>query len=81
MKKKIQRKINQVIKAFFIAALIVAPTLIMAQPPDPNGGSNPNGGSTVGGNAPIGGGLFILMGLAAGYGTKKVYRFRKNKND
>ena len=30
-----------------------------------------------GGGAPIGGGLFILLGLGAAYGGKKVYNFVK----
>ena len=41
---------------------------------DPSrGGPGPGGG----GSAPIGGGLFILLGLSAAYGGKKVYNFAK----
>jgi len=35
------------------------------------------GGPGNGGGAPIGGGLFILLGLGAAYGGKKVYNFAK----
>lgn len=45
-------------------------------PPDPPG---EHGASTdqTGGSAPIGGGLFILLGLGAAYGGKKLYDNRK----
>jgi len=40
---------------------------------DPSrGGPTPGGGA-----APIGGGLFILLGLGAAYGGKKVYNLAK----
>jgi len=32
----------------------------------------------AGGSAPIGGGLFILLGLGAAYGGKKLYDSRKS---
>ncbi len=46
--------------------------------PDPpaNHGSDSNE-SPAGGGAPIGGGLFILLGLGAAYGGKKLYGHRK----
>ena len=31
----------------------------------------------TGGGAPIGGGLFILLGLGAAYGGKKLYQYKK----
>ncbi len=43
-------------------------------PPPPGHGST---GNQTGGNAPIGGGLFILIGLGAAYGGKKLYDKRK----
>ena len=55
---------------------------VMAQsPPPPNGGNGaPSGGNTpVGGGAPIGSGIVLLITLAAGYGTKKVYSSTKRK--
>lgn len=45
-------------------------------PPPPDHGAT---GNQEGGGAPIGGGLFILMGLGAGYGVKKIYDVRKKK--
>ena len=38
-------------------------------PPPPDHGST---GNQTGGNAPIGGGLFILLGLGAVYGGRKL---------
>jgi hypothetical protein len=47
-------------------------------PSDP--GSAPQG-QPIGGSAPVGGGLFILLGLGAAYGGKKVYNLNKKKLD
>ena len=47
---------------------------IAAQNTDPSRG---DGGPGGGGPAPIGGGLFILLGLGAAYGSKKVYDLKK----
>ena len=44
--------------------------------PPPAHGENSN---QPGGNAPIGGGLFILIGLGAAYGGKKIYDMNKEK--
>ena len=53
-------------------------TLLAQAPPPPNGGSNPGSGNTpVGNGAPIGGGMFILLGLGAAYGGKKIYEWKK----
>ena len=38
-------------------------------PSEPQPGDDP-----IGGGAPIGGGTLILIGLAAGYGAKKVFK-------
>jgi hypothetical protein len=43
-------------------------------PPPPSGAGHGASGNQTGGNAPIGGGLFILLGLGAAYGGKKIYR-------
>ncbi|MCF8302294.1 MAG: hypothetical protein K9I94_03385 [Bacteroidales bacterium] len=45
-------------------------------PPPPDHGTT---GNTSGATAPIGGGLFILLGLGAGYGAKKIYDVKKKK--
>ena len=66
----------------FVLVLIVPPTSVFAQdpPPPPPGGGHGAGGSQVpGGGAPICSGLVLLIAMAAGYGGKKVYDFRKRK--
>ncbi len=71
---------KKVLKILVVTAFILAgPLFMMAQnPPHPNGGSGPTGGNTpVGGGAPIGGGMLIMLSLAIGYGTRKVYDARK----
>ena len=57
----------------FIIVLVFAD-----EPPGPGGG--PGGGDPpLGGGAPIGNGLFILLGLGAAYGGKKIYDLKKKK--
>jgi len=51
-------------------------TISFPQPPPP-GGHGQGGNGTPGGSAPIGSGLFILLGLGATYGAKKVYHYKK----
>ena len=49
---------------------------IMAQytsPGDPGSDPQAGGDPPLGGGAPIGGGMFILLGLGAAYGGKKLY--------
>ena len=75
------------IKKILAIALIsfVTVSLSAQSPPPPNndGGSSSSapsgGGNTVGGNAPIAGGLFILLGLGAAYGGKKMYDLTHEK--
>ncbi len=74
---------KKAIRILAIAFLISIGTLFIsslsAQPlpgGDPSGGGT-GSGAPVGGYAPIGSGLVILLALGAGYGTKKVYDFRK----
>lgn len=49
----------------------------MREPSDP--GNDPVGSDPLGGGAPIGGGTFILIGLAAAYGGKKLYNMNKEE--
>ncbi len=42
-------------------------------PPNPPGEDGNTQNNRNGGGAPIGGGLFILIGLGAAYGGKKIY--------
>jgi hypothetical protein len=64
---------------FFVLSFV--PAAHADGPPDP--GSDPtSGGTPIGGAAPIGGGAFILIGLAAAYGGKKVYQlYNDNKEE
>ncbi len=68
-------------KILLITLLITASattTLVAQVPPPPPPGHGQTGNQT-GGNAPIGGGLFILLGLGAAYGGKKLYNLRKEE--
>ena len=49
------------------------------QPPPPSGSGHGATGNQTGGNAPIGSGLFILIGLGAAYGSKKLYSMKKEE--
>jgi hypothetical protein len=50
-------------------------------PPPPSGAGHGATGNQNGGSAPIGQGLFILLGLSAAYGGKKIYRINKDKSE
>jgi len=64
-------------KSMLIIGLLTLSTGLWAQLPPPPPGNHGGGGNVNGGNAPIGGGLFILMGLAAAYGGKKLIHSTK----
>ena len=73
---------KNIIRTFIVVSfLTVLPLLSTAQvmgPSDPDGSPQ---GQPIGGGAPIGGGLFILLGLGAAYGSKKVYELNKKELD
>jgi len=74
---------NPFFKILLLLAIIItfAPVNSIAQvppPPPPNHGST---GNQTGGNAPVGGGLFILLGLGAAYGSKKLFDSKKHKTE
>ncbi len=73
MKKKIK------LLTIAITTVLLSTTFAFAQdaPPPPPGGGHGQSGNQ--GAAPIGGGLFILLGLGAVYGGKKLYDLRKEK--
>jgi hypothetical protein len=48
----------------------------MDNPPPPPGGGHGGGGNQQG--APIDGGMTILLVLGAGYGARKLYKYRKD---
>jgi hypothetical protein len=71
------------IKIIAIVLLIAVATFISSNakadappPPPPDHGET---GNVPGGGAPIGSGLFILLGLGAAYGGKKMYDYKKMK--
>lgn len=72
-----KKAIKIVLLTVFFITLTVALNSVMGQPMP---GGDPSGGGAnppVGGYAPIGSGLIILLSLAAGYGSKKIYNARK----
>ena len=74
------------LKIFAISLLICVAALITTnvqadEPPPPPPGHGSTGNQTPGGGAPIGSGLVILLSLGAGYGAKKFYNYRKNKEE
>ena len=75
MKKTIQIGILSLI-------MICSTKLLNAQtddPPDPPGGHGTENNNPPGGGAPVGGGLLLLLGMVSGYGLKKLYIKRKDK--
>jgi hypothetical protein len=72
---------KNVFKILAIALVILVPVILTAQPMpnDPTIGGT--AGVPVGGGAPIGGGLLIMLSLAIGYGTRKIYEIRKKVLD
>ena len=65
--------------AIFVFAINALPLLADAPPPPPPGHGTT--GNVPGGGAPIGSGLFILLGLGAAYGGKKIYDHFKSGFD
>ncbi len=47
--------------------------------PPPPGSHGQTTDQAAGGGAPIGGGLFILLGLGAAYGGRKLYQMKTEK--
>ncbi len=75
------KKIKNTLKILVVLLFVSTAYSVSAQgpPPPPAGGDNTSGagGNNLGGNAPIGGGLFILLGLGAAYGGRKIYNLHK----
>jgi len=73
------KKIKFILAGIFILFLSAG---IMAQVGPPNPPGEHGGDDDVpGGNAPIAGGVFILLGLGAAYGGKKVYNLMKKDEE
>ena len=73
---KIKRTIQ--IPLLALALTLVTGTLTAQTVPPPPDAHGQTTDQAEGGGAPIGGGLFILLGLGAAYGGKKLYDHRKN---
>lgn len=77
---------KKVVQVLVILLVLLIPVILSAQPLpyDQSIGGGTGGGPTgggPGGGAPIGGGLIILLSLAIGYGTKKIFDARKKVLD
>ncbi len=71
---------KNILKGFLtLAIVLVGFTSAFADgfPPPPPGGHQQNGPVVPGGAAPLGSGLVMLLTMALGYGSKKVYEARK----
>ena len=66
-------------KILILTLVILTATSVnmMAQAPPPPPPGHGTTGNQPGGNAPIGGGLFILLGLGAVYGGRKIFQLGK----
>ncbi|MCF8303871.1 MAG: hypothetical protein K9I94_11395 [Bacteroidales bacterium] len=72
---------NKIVTILLSLTFTVSGLILSAQtsPPPPDEGhgtgqnQDPGGDQGGGGGAPLGSGTFLLMGLGAAYGSKKVY--------
>ncbi len=68
---------------FILSIVIITPipfsAISQSSPPPPPSAHGESGNQSAGGGAPIGGGLFILLGLGAAYGGKKLYDMKKEE--
>jgi len=69
---------KSIITLLVIIASVTTASLFAQAPPPPPPPAHGQSGNVPGGNAPIGGGLFILIGLGAAYGGKKLYDLKKD---
>jgi len=74
MKKFISIFTVLIITLFLSTPLLHADTGEPGNPPE-----QPTGDTPIGGGAPIGGGSFILLGMAAAYGGRKLYVINKEE--
>ncbi len=76
------KNIKNTLRILIVLLFVSTAFNVSAQPPPPpSSGTNGDTNKLNGGGAPIGGGLFILLGLGAAYGGRKVYNLRKELED
>lgn len=75
---------KKLIRLLLIVGFTFIVSVVFSQPHPSNsgvgggtGGSGPINGSAPGGGAPVGGGIEMLLIMAAAYGYKRIYEFRK----
>jgi hypothetical protein len=67
-------------KTLLLSLLVLLPSIVMSQPPEPP--VDPSaGGGPIGGGAPIGSGVALLLTLAATYGMKKLRDYYKKTGE
>ena len=69
------KKIKSIITILLLLMFVAVSDVMAVGPGEPP--EDPGTGTPIGGSAPIGGGIFILLGLAAIYGGRKVYQMNK----
>jgi len=75
--KKVISILTVLVISLFLTINANAQILGPSNPPgDPQPGDQP-----IGGGAPVGGGLFILLGMGAAYGGRKLYKLRQEDNE
>jgi len=73
------KSLHKVIAIALIVLASTATTNLLAQAPPPPPPDHGSTGNQNGGSAPVGSGIFILLGLGAAYGGKKLYDLKKEK--
>ena len=72
---------KKIIITLLVIIASVTTTNLIAQAPPPPPPDHGETGNQNGGNAPVGSGIFILLGLGAVYGGKKVYDLKNEKQE
>lgn len=63
------------LKLFLLLMISLPSSLVLADPPGENGGTDDDPDNS----APIDGGITLLLATGIGYGAKKLYDLKKNK--
>ncbi len=75
--KKVISILSVLIFTLFFAINVNAQVMGPSNPPGgPEAGDQP-----IGGGAPVGSGLFILLGMGAAYGSRKLYKLHKEDEE